>query len=184
MSSSPKSSSGSMLPSSCSPWPCRGMPTKVTALDSTFHDSKHSLGDAFQCILQPTTTLLDCILYLMQHPYDPGTLPSSANWCIFGGVFGSTLSKKGHDTLFWVEYMHAAHSCCTGIATTSLQLQLHAGPSSMTQHVGCVDFMCTAISVLQDVPWVLPRPHACRDKASVNSQVQAHGVPKVCSRVA
>ena len=38
-----------------------------------------SLRDAFQCIAQPNTTLLDCILYLMQHPYDPGTLPSSAN---------------------------------------------------------------------------------------------------------
>ena len=28
---------------------------------------------------QPNTTLLDCTLYLMQYPYDPGILPSSAN---------------------------------------------------------------------------------------------------------
>ena len=27
---------------------------------------------------QPNATLLDCILYPMQDPYDPGTLPSSA----------------------------------------------------------------------------------------------------------
>ena len=46
---------------------------------TTLHDCKYSLRDAFQCIAQPNTTLLDCILYLMQYPYDPGTLPSSAN---------------------------------------------------------------------------------------------------------
>jgi len=36
---------------------------------------------------QPDTTLLDCILYLMQYPYDPGMLPSSANQCILGKVY-------------------------------------------------------------------------------------------------
>ena len=35
-------------------------------------------ADAFQCIAQPNTTLLECILCRMQYPYDPGTLPSSA----------------------------------------------------------------------------------------------------------
>jgi len=29
--------------------------------------------------MSPITTLLDCILYLMQNPHDPGTLPCSAN---------------------------------------------------------------------------------------------------------
>ncbi len=38
--------------------------------ESTLHDCKYSLRDAFQCIAQPTTTLLDCMLYLMQYPYD------------------------------------------------------------------------------------------------------------------
>ena len=49
-------------------------------------DCKISLRDAFQCIVQPNTTLLDCILYLTltQYPYDPGTLPSFANQCILG----------------------------------------------------------------------------------------------------
>ena len=28
---------------------------------------------------RPDTTLLDCIVYLMQHFYDPGILPSSAD---------------------------------------------------------------------------------------------------------
>ncbi len=46
---------------------------------STLHDCKYSLRDAFQCIAQPNTTLLDCILCLMQYLYDPGILPSSAN---------------------------------------------------------------------------------------------------------
>ncbi len=47
--------------------------------DVTLRDCKNSLRDAFQCIAQPNTTLLDCILYQMQYPYDPGTLTSSAN---------------------------------------------------------------------------------------------------------
>ncbi len=47
--------------------------------DSTLHDCKYSLRGAFQCIAQPNTTLLDCILYQMQYVYDPGILPSSAN---------------------------------------------------------------------------------------------------------
>ncbi len=34
-----------------------------------------------------TCTLLDCILYLMQYPYDPGTLLSSANYCTPGKVY-------------------------------------------------------------------------------------------------
>ncbi len=36
------------------------------------------------CIVQPDTTLLDCILYLMQHLYDPGISLRSANQCILG----------------------------------------------------------------------------------------------------
>ena len=47
--------------------------------DSTLRDCKYSFRDAFQCIAQPNTALLDCILYRMQYRYDPGTLPSSAN---------------------------------------------------------------------------------------------------------
>jgi len=38
--------------------------------EPTLHDCKYSLRDAFQCIAQPNTTLLDCMLYLMQYPYD------------------------------------------------------------------------------------------------------------------
>jgi len=44
-----------------------------------------------------TQPLLDCILYLQltQYPYDPGTLPSSANQCIFGNMYlRSNLSRK------------------------------------------------------------------------------------------
>ncbi len=42
-----------------------------------------------------TQPLLDCILYLMQYPYDPGTLPSSANQSILGNVYlRSNLSRK------------------------------------------------------------------------------------------
>ncbi len=55
--------------------------------DSTLHDCKYSLRAAFQCIAQPKTTLLECILYLMQHLYDPGILPSCANQCILGKVY-------------------------------------------------------------------------------------------------
>ena len=48
-----------------------------------------------QCIAQPNTTLLDCILYLMQYLYDPGILPSSANYCILGKVYlRCNLSRK------------------------------------------------------------------------------------------
>ena len=39
---------------------------------STLHDCKYSLRDAFQCVAQPNTTLLDCILYLMQVLYPHG----------------------------------------------------------------------------------------------------------------
>ena len=44
-----------------------------------------------------TQPLLGCILYptLTQYPYDPGTLPSSANQCILGNVYlRSNLSRK------------------------------------------------------------------------------------------
>ncbi len=44
-----------------------------------------------------TQPLLDCILYLTltQYPYDPGTLPSSANQCILGNVYlRSNLSRE------------------------------------------------------------------------------------------
>ncbi len=47
----------------------------------------YSLRDAFRCIAQPNTTLLDCILYSMQYPYDPGTLLRSANYCTLGKVY-------------------------------------------------------------------------------------------------
>ena len=41
------------------------------------------------------TTVLDCILYLMQYLYNPGILPSSANYCILGTVYlRSSLSRK------------------------------------------------------------------------------------------
>ena len=70
----------------------------ATRLSMTY---KYSFRDAFQCIAQSNTTLLDCILYLMQYLYDPGMLnpkaqyfnmgldlelPSTANECIFGKV--------------------------------------------------------------------------------------------------
>ena len=32
--------------------------------------------NAFKCIVQPNTTLLDCILYLTQYLCDPGILPA------------------------------------------------------------------------------------------------------------
>jgi len=39
--------------------------------------------------------LLDCMLYLTQYLYDPGTLPSSANQCILGNVYlRSNLSRE------------------------------------------------------------------------------------------
>ncbi len=42
-----------------------------------------------------TQPLLDCILYLTQYLYDPGTLPSSANQCILAKVYlRSNLSRK------------------------------------------------------------------------------------------
>jgi len=47
--------------------------------DSTLHKCKYSLRSASQCIAQPNTALLDCIVYLVQRLYDPGILPSSAN---------------------------------------------------------------------------------------------------------
>lgn len=43
----------------------------------------HSLRDAIQYITQPKThSLLNCMLYLTQHLYDPVCLPSSASHCI------------------------------------------------------------------------------------------------------
>ena len=55
----------------------------------------YSLRNAFHCIAQPNTSLLDCILYPMQYPYDPGTLPRFATYCILGKVYlGSNLSRK------------------------------------------------------------------------------------------
>ncbi len=49
-----------------------------------------------------TQPLLDCIrilyLTLTQYPYDPGTLPSSANQCILGNEYlRSNLSRKAVD---------------------------------------------------------------------------------------
>ena len=45
----------------------------------------------FSASRSPTQPLLDCmrILYLTltQHPYDPGTLPGSADQCILGNVY-------------------------------------------------------------------------------------------------
>jgi len=48
---------------------------------SNLRNCTSSRQDTFQLIVQPKTTLLDCILYtyLMQYPYDPGSLPSSAS---------------------------------------------------------------------------------------------------------
>ncbi len=50
-----------------------------------------------------TQPLFDCmcILYLTltQYPYDPGTLPGSADQCILGNVYlRSNLSRKYHCT--------------------------------------------------------------------------------------
>ena len=72
------------FPQSCVSKPLHGQQNMYTVLvlmvsDFTLRDCKNSLRDAFQCIAQPNTTLLDCILYGMQYPCDPGTLPSSAN---------------------------------------------------------------------------------------------------------
>ena len=49
-----------------------------------------------------TQPLLDCILYLtlIQYPYDPGTLPSSAGQCILGKVYlRSNLSSNPLTTM-------------------------------------------------------------------------------------
>jgi hypothetical protein len=54
----------------------------VANLKATSTTAKQHLAKVTsKCIVQPNTTLLDCILYmyLMQHLYDPGILPSSAN---------------------------------------------------------------------------------------------------------
>ncbi len=49
----------------------------------------------FNALRSLTQPLLDCILYLTQHPYDPGTLPGSADQCILGNVYlRSNLSRK------------------------------------------------------------------------------------------
>lgn len=43
-----------------------------------YNDCKGSQQDAFQCIVLSDTTLLDYLLYLMQHIHNPGNLPGSA----------------------------------------------------------------------------------------------------------
>ena len=44
---------------------------------------------------KPPQPLLDCMLYLTQYPYGPGTSPSSANRCILGNMnLRSNLSRK------------------------------------------------------------------------------------------
>ncbi len=51
----------------------------------------------FSALRSLTQPLVDCILYLTltQYPYDPGTLPSSANQCILGNVYlRSHLSRE------------------------------------------------------------------------------------------
>ncbi len=56
---------------------------------------KYSLRGAFQCIAQPNTTLLYCILYLMQYLYDPGIFSSSADESLLGNVYlQSHLSRE------------------------------------------------------------------------------------------
>ena len=41
------------------------------------------LVSTFQCIAQPNTTMLDCIMYLC----DPDILPGSAYQCILGNMY-------------------------------------------------------------------------------------------------
>ncbi len=56
----------------------------------------------FSALRSLTQPLLDCILYLTltPYPYDPGTLPSSANQCILGNVYlRSNLSRKWFQTV-------------------------------------------------------------------------------------
>ena len=78
--------------------------------DSFLRNCKYSLRDASQCIAQPNTTLLDCILYPMQYLYDPGTLPSSANQCILGKVcLRSNLSRELQQLLISL----SQHTCTT-----------------------------------------------------------------------
>ena len=43
--------------------------------------------NACQCIVQPNTALLGCILCLTQYLYDPGILPGSTDRCILGNVY-------------------------------------------------------------------------------------------------
>ncbi len=54
-------------------------------------------SNAFSALRSQPQPLLDCILYLTlaQHPYDPGTLPSSANQCTLGNVYLRSNLFKG-----------------------------------------------------------------------------------------
>jgi len=58
------------------------------------HDCKYSLPMHFNASRSLTQPLLDCMLYLTQYPYDPGTLPSSANQCILGNVYLRSNSRE------------------------------------------------------------------------------------------
>ena len=76
-------------------------------------------SNAFQCIAQPDTTFACyCILYLTQHLYDPGTLPSSANQSILGKVYlRSNVSRRviliyqGNDKLARLVNINATGRC-------------------------------------------------------------------------
>ena len=69
-----------------SEWPPRCIPMHFSALRS---------------LTQP---LLDCILYLTltQYPYDPGTLPSSANQCVLGKVYLRSNLSRVHRSEVWL----------------------------------------------------------------------------------
>ena len=54
-----------------------------------------NIASDFNASRSLTQPLLDCMLYLTQYLYDPGTLPSSANQCILGNVYlRSNLSRE------------------------------------------------------------------------------------------
>ncbi len=50
---------------------------------------------ALRSLTQPFS---DCMPYLTQHPYDPGTLPRSANQCILGNMYLRSYLSTKHDT--------------------------------------------------------------------------------------
>ena len=75
---------------------------------------------------------LDCTLYLMQYPYDPGISPSSANYCILGKVYlrfnllteSNNLTRK-YPGMFFLSKLFRANLPHATKLTTALHFLAH-----------------------------------------------------------